>query len=95
MTREYISWLGLFTTVKDGIFLLRKFKIYDHLYHLADQTGLNDSFCQIIIHSFDYRFEEEPRTLLGMWLNKCSPYLSKEIIEILRTLYRSGLNDFA
>lgn len=45
MLREYLSWLGLFTTSKDGISLLREFKITDHLQALIDSNGQYDHFC--------------------------------------------------
>ena len=49
MLREYISWLGLFTGSKEGIHLLKKFKIFDHLTQLVDNNGYYDHFCQIIL----------------------------------------------
>jgi hypothetical protein len=45
MLREYLSWLGLFTTTKDGIKLLKKFKIFDHLMQIVDPNGYYDHFC--------------------------------------------------
>ena len=94
MLREYISWLGLFTGSKEGIGLLRKFKIFEHLTHLVDNNGYYDHFCQIILQSFDYAFNGPTRKLLESWIQKCSPNLAKSIIEIFRMLFRSGLNDF-
>lgn len=94
MLREYLSWLGLFTTTKDGIKLLKKFKIFDHLMKLVDPNGYYDHFCQIILQSFDYGFASSTRKMLEVWIKKCSPNLAKSIIELFRMLFRSGLNDF-
>jgi len=95
MSREYLSWLGLFTQSKNGIELLRKSDIFTHLKKLADQSGLCDYLCMIIINSFDYRSDDEPRNLLQLWIEKGSSDLILYIIEHLRILYRSGLNTFS
>ena len=94
MLREYLSWLGLFTTTKDGIKLLKKFKIFEHLIQIVDPTGYYDHFCQIILQSFDFGFASSTRRMLEVWITKCSPNLAKSIIELFRMLFRSGLNDF-
>jgi len=95
MLREYLSWLGLFTTSKDGISLLRDFKITEHLQALIDSNGQYDHFCQIVLQSFDYGFQGPTRDLLESWLFKSSPNLAKSITEVFRMLFRSGLNDFS
>ena len=95
MSREYLSWLGLFTQSKAGIELLRSGDIFSHLKKLADPSGTCDSLCTIIINSFDYRSDDEPRNLLQLWINKGSKDLILYIIEHLRILYRSGLNTFS
>jgi len=95
MLREYLSWVGLFTTSKDGISLLREFKITDHLQALIDSNGQYDHFCQIILQSMEYGFVGPTRQLLESWIYKSSPNLAKYITEIFRNLFRSGLNDFS
>ena len=49
----------------------------------------------IVINSFDYRSDDEPRNLLQLWMEKGSSDLILYIIEHLRILYRSGLNTFS
>jgi hypothetical protein len=95
MLREYLSWLGLFTTSNDSINLLKEFKIIDHIEALIDSNGQYDHFCQIVLQSFDYGFKQgQPRRLLENWIIKSSPNLAKSITEIFRMLFRIGLNDF-
>lgn len=94
MMREFISWLGLFTTKIDGIRLLQRKNIFHALKNLIDPSGINDTFCQIIIRSFDYRIDSDPRNLLIEWLAKGSKNIKLEIFEVFRTLYRSGASDF-
>ena len=95
MAREYVSWLGLFTQSKNGIELLRNSDVFLQLKKLADPSGLSDYLCMIIINSFDYRSDDEPRNLLQLWMEKGSKDLVLYIIEHLRILYRSGLNTFS
>mmetsp|Transcript_45981 Transcript_45981/g.33743 ORF Transcript_45981/g.33743 Transcript_45981/m.33743 type:complete len:174 (-) Transcript_45981:1134-1655(-) len=94
MLRELISWLGLFTTTKEGTKMLKQSRIFEHLTNLVDNNGYYDHFCQIILQSFDYGFGGYSRKLLNNWVNICSPNLAGSIIELFRMLFRSGLNDF-
>ena len=66
-----------------------------NLNKLIDDSGINDTFCQIIIRSLDYRLDNELRTLLRDWLTKGSKPMKLEILEVFRTLYRSGAGDFS
>jgi hypothetical protein len=95
MMREFISWLGIFTTKIDGIRMLQRKNIFNALKNLIDPSGINDTFCQIIIRSFDYRLDSEPRLMLIEWLAKGSKNIKLEIFEVFRTLYRSGASDFS
>ena len=95
MMREFISWIGLFTTKIDGIRLLQRKNIFHTLKLLIDPSGINDTFWQIIIRSFDYRIDSDQRILLVEWLAKGSKHIKLEILEVFRTLYRSGASDFA
>jgi hypothetical protein len=95
MMREFISWLGIFTTKIDGIRMLQRKNIFNSLKNLIDPSGINDTFCQIIIRSFDYRLDSDPRSLLVEWLHKGSKNIKLEIFEVFRTLYRSGASDFS
>jgi hypothetical protein len=95
MSREYLSWLGLFTQSKNGIELLRKYDIFTQLAKLAESSGICDYLCMIIINCFDYRSDDEPRNLLQLWIQKGSKDLVLYISEHLRILYRSGLTTFS
>ncbi len=95
MAREYVSWIGLFTQSKNGIELLRNSDVFNQLKKLADHSGLSDYLCMIIINSFDYRSDDEPRNILQLWMENGSSDLVLYIIEHLRILYRSGLNTFS
>lgn len=95
MMREFISWLGIFTSKIDGIRMLQRKGIFHTLKNLIDPSGINDTFCQLIIRSFDYRLDSDPRSLLYEWLTKGSKNIKLEIFEVLRTLYRSGASDFS
>jgi len=95
MSRECVSWLGIFTESKDGIELLRKANIFSLMEKLGDNSGITDHLCIILINSFDYRYTEEPKNILRLWIEKASKELILYIIEHLRTLYRSKLNLFS
>jgi len=62
MMREFVSWIGIFTSKIDGIKMLQRKKIIDALRQLIHPSGINDTFCLIIIRSFDYRLDSETRT---------------------------------
>jgi len=94
MLRELLSWLGLFSNSKEGIQLLTKFKVFDHLEMLVDHNGYNDHVCQIVLQCFDFGFESPCRPMLKIWALRSSPNLAKSIIEYCRMLHRQGLNDF-
>lgn len=42
MMREYISWIGLFTSSKQGTEILLQMKIFDYLRYFVDKQGLRD-----------------------------------------------------
>jgi hypothetical protein len=92
MSRECVSWLGLFTETKDGIELLCNTNIFSRIEKLGDSSGIPDHLCIILINSFDYRYAEEPKNILRLWIEKASKELVLYIIEHLRRLYRSRLN---
>jgi len=95
MMREFISWIGIFTSKIDGIKMLQKKNIFNTLKNLIHVSGSNDTFCQLIIRSFDYRLDSDPRSLLYEWLKEGSKNIKLEIFEVVRTLYRSGASDFS
>ena len=69
--------------------------MFGYLKGLADTHGYYDHLLSIIIYSFDFGVNNStPRDLLKDWGNKCSPSLSKSIIESYRQLYRQGNIDF-
>ena len=95
MSREYLSWLGLFTESKKGIEMLQKSEIFTALRKLGDLYGTSNYLCTILVNAFDYRAEDEPRQILQLWMEQGSKDLVLYIIEHLRVLYRSGLSSFS
>lgn len=95
MVRELLSWLGLFSQTTEGIKLLQKFKIINHLTYLIEANGYYDHVNQIILNSFEFSFDSPSRRMLRHWsTSNCSPLLTKSILEYCRLLHRSGLYDF-
>lgn len=95
MAREYISWLGLFTENKGGLEVLRNLGIFTVLQKLAEPFGLLDYLCVIIVGSFSFSFDDEPRIIFQLWLQKGSVDLVLFMLEHLRVFYRSGAENFS
>lgn len=93
MIREYISWIGLFSSTKDGIDLLKSFKIFQILDSFIDPKGSKDHILTLIVFCLDYgrSGSGDARTFLQNCMEKGSKNLIKSCIELLRLLYRSEL----
>lgn len=94
MMREFITWLGIFTSTIDGSNILASRHVFSALKNLVDPMGINDSFCQLVIRSFDCSNDTNTQTLFIEWLKKGSKNVKLEIFEVFRTLYRSGSSEF-
>lgn len=54
MIREYISWIGLFSSTKNGIEMLNNFKIYETLRSYVSPQGTYDHILILLLFCLDY-----------------------------------------
>jgi len=94
MMREFISWLGIFTSKNEASKILDKRHVFSALKNLIDEQGVNDTFCLLVMRSFDCRNDSYTQDLISEWLKKGSKNIKLEIFELFRTLYRSVAADF-
>jgi hypothetical protein len=64
MVREYVQWIGLLSSSKDGLKLLCQFKIFQHLRAFVRKDGKRDHFLAVVLFSLEYRHPGETRDLL-------------------------------
>ena len=95
MIREYISWIGLFSSTKHGLDLLATFRMFESLMSLVDKTGKRDHILILVLFCLDYGKEGRSREFLQFCLENGSKNLIKAGLDLLRLLYRSELNDFS
>ncbi len=95
MIREYVSWIGLFSSTKNGLELLGTFKIFESLREFVDKNGRRDHILIFVLFCLDYGKEGRSREFLQYCLENGSKSLIKAGLDLLRLLYRSELNDFS
>ncbi|KAL4497964.1 hypothetical protein ABPG72_014821 [Tetrahymena utriculariae] len=96
MIREYISWIGLFSQMKQGQKLLEEAKIWDTLKnYVTIDKGKRDHILNLILYCLDYGKENNSREFLQFCLEKGSINLQKSCLELLRLLNRSEFIDFS
>jgi rapamycin-insensitive companion of mTOR len=54
MIREYISWIGLFSSSKHGLEMLAQFKIFEKLMEYVDDKGTRDHILIVLLFCLDY-----------------------------------------
>ena len=61
MIREFVSWVGIFTSSREGLALLKEFRIFDCLNKMVNpKEGSMDHILIQILHSLD--FQSYPNT---------------------------------
>ncbi len=54
MIREYISWIGIFSTTKYGLEMLESFKIFSSLRNLVLEDGSRDHIIILVLFCLDF-----------------------------------------